>query len=95
MNTSLILSRAQADAFHSAMCALANVGGSFSGVEFAVAPAGTVLTVFNHGLTGIQVRKTYRGLSSTEWHNELSEFATAYGLQQHGKHLNSLTPAIG
>lgn len=78
----LILNKSQAEAVYSAMCALTNVGGSLSGAEFAVAPAGTALTVFHHGETGIQIRKAYRGVAGTEWHNDSAAFATAYGLQQ-------------
>lgn len=76
----LILNQPQAEAVYSAMCALNNVGGTLGGANLSLMPIGTCVTVFDHGVEGIRVGKVYRGVLETEWHDNQSAFATAYGL---------------
>lgn len=75
-----ILNQAQAEAVFSAMLALSTVGGKLH-ASFDDG-RGTVATVTDHGETGIRVTSIDpRAQRIGDWHEDQTDFATAYGLQ--------------
>lgn len=73
MTTAAILSKAQAEAVYSAMCALNNV--SFRACDMSFDKA-IVKQAFNGAISVIGV------IGGDEDYNDQAAFATAYGLQQ-------------
>ena len=81
-----ILTTAQAEAIYSAMCALNNVGGTIKAslphpLKTKVTSAAFVRVFDDNGAIRI-VRAFDHRTEATEYHEDQSAFATAYGLQQ-------------
>lgn len=78
MQTALLLSKPQAEAVYSAMCALNNVGGRV--LAFIPLGGGHVATVRERAAGYVWIEAEGFGGINEELHDSQSAFAAAYGL---------------